>query len=83
MVANTTTQPLERLAEGQAQDYEAAANYCVAWRIRERGVWTREYFANRFEAHRRYLQVMTRATEVCLYVPTEIPTAPAASPELT
>jgi hypothetical protein len=80
MVANNNTRSLERATETQTNlDYEAAANYCVAWRIRERGVWTREYFANRFEAHRRYLQVMTRATEVCLYVPTEMPTTSGAS----
>lgn len=74
MVATTNTPRLDRSLEENPQlAYEQSANYCVAWRLRCKGTWHREYFANRFEAHRCYLQVMTRATEVCLYVPSDSP----------
>jgi len=74
MVATTNRTTLDRLNEGPADfDYAESANYCVAWRFRCDGNWHRELFANRFEAHRRYLQVMTRASEVCLYVPSDSP----------
>ncbi|QDU27304.1 hypothetical protein ETAA8_23910 [Anatilimnocola aggregata] len=73
MVATTNNNTLDCSAGDNASDYEAAANYCVAWRLRSTSTWNRELFANRFEAHRRYLQVMTRASEVCLYVPSNSP----------
>jgi hypothetical protein len=72
MVASTKTQ----IPDCQPDDREefvlaSSADYCVAWRIRGNSTWHRQYFANRFEAHRRYLEIMTRASELCLYVPTE------------
>lgn len=46
----------------------ASATYCVAWRFRTSSPWNREYFERRLDAHHRYLQLITRASEVCLYV---------------
>lgn len=72
MVASTKT----KIPDCQLEDREefvlaSSADYCVAWRLRGNLTWHRQYFANRFDAHRRYLDLMTRATELCLYVPTE------------
>lgn len=72
MVATTNTQiPVCSNEDREEFVLASSADYCVAWRVRGNSVWHRQYFANRFEAHRRYLDLMTRATELCLYVPTE------------
>lgn len=72
MVATTNTQiPAYSLENPEDFVLARSADYCVAWRIRGNSTWHRQYFANRFEAHRRYLDLMTRASELCLYVPTE------------
>ena len=72
MVATTNTQiPAYSLENPEDFVLARSADYCVACRIRGNITWHRQYFANRFEAHRRYLDLMTRASELCLYVPTE------------
>lgn len=78
MVATTKTQSpdcqLENGVENNDEyDPATSANYCVAWRIRCQQTWNRQYFANRFEAHRRYLELVAKVHEICLYVPTDCP----------
>ena len=72
MVATTNNQiPVCSNEDREEFVLDSSADYCVAWRVRGNSTWHRQYFANRFDAHRRYLDLMTRATELCLYVPTE------------
>jgi hypothetical protein len=72
MIATTNTFiPESPTAACEDCELPASADYCVAWRFRMNGSWHREYFENRFEAHRRYLQLVSRASEICLYVPAE------------
>jgi hypothetical protein len=74
MVATTKSQQPDCQNEDLLFDPATSANYCVAWRIRCQTSWNRQYFANRFEAHRRYLELVAKVNEICLYVPTEQPT---------
>ncbi|WP_254514025.1 hypothetical protein [Anatilimnocola floriformis] len=73
MVATTKTQLPDCQFEDNEFDPATSANYCVAWRIRCQNAWNRQYFANRFEAHRRYLELVAKVSEICLYVPCESP----------
>jgi hypothetical protein len=75
MVATTKTQSPDCQAEDNNFDPAISANYCVAWRIRSTQAWNRQYFANRFEAHRRYLELVAKVSEICLYVPWEEPSS--------
>ena len=73
MVATTKPQSPDCQTEDNDFDPATSANYCVAWRIRCTQAWYRQYFANRFEAHRRYLELVAKVSEICLYVPYESP----------
>ena len=70
MVATTKPQQPDCQNE-DACDFDPAtsANYCVAWRIRCQQAWNRQYFDNRFDAHHRYLELVAKVNEICLYVP--------------
>lgn len=74
MVATTNTSiPAGSLNVPDEFEQDRAAEYCVAWRFRGNNTWHRRYFTNRFDAHRHYLALMTRTSELCLYAPTEKP----------
>jgi hypothetical protein len=67
----TTSHDVPESPTAACEDCElpASATYCVAWRFRTSGPWQREYFDRRLDAHRRYLQLVSRASEICLFVP--------------
>ena len=73
MVATTKSQQPDCLTEDPLSDPAAPGTYGAAGRTPRQSSWTRHFFATFCEAPRRYLELVAKVNEICLFVPAEQP----------